>query len=395
MRIAKILYVCPDEGIDLFGARGCSTHVREMCRAFKSLGCGVKLLLAGDQGPCDESFGLQYETSAPPKSKKLGYDLRKIIANRRLFKRLRGLVPDFKPDVIYERYDLYSTAAATVASCNRIPYVLEVNAPLIVEQRDILHFPRVAASYQRRTFRKANLLVGVSEEVCSMLERVAPKRRVLLVENGVNEDVFGPSLSGASVRLEHGLNDRLVVGFIGSLKGWQGVRTLIRAASILLAERDDVRFLVVGGGNNLHTYRKMVDEAALSGKFFLVGPKPHSLIPSYIAAADICVAPYTPQQEFYFSPIKLLEYISCAKPIVASDLPPIRRMLTHGQDALLAKPGDEMDLAAKIAELLDDAESRKRLARSAHERFAGKKTWALCAQRVLDALEDVLGDRPS
>ena len=395
MRISKILYVCPDEGIDLFGARGCSTHVREICRAFKSLGRDVKLLLAGDQGPCDESFGLQYETFAPPKSKKLGYDLRKIIANRRLFRRLRGLVPDFRPDLIYERYDLYSTAAATIASRNRIPYVLEVNAPLIVEHRDILHSPRIAAMFQRRTFRKADLLVGVSEEVCSMLESVAPKSRVLLVENGVNEDVFEPNVSGAWVRQEHGLNDQLVVGFIGSLKGWQGVRTLIRAASILLAERDDVRFLVVGGGNNLPIYRKMVDEAALSGKFLLVGPKPHSVIPSYIAAADICVAPYAPLQEFYFSPTKLQEYIACAKPIVASDLPPIRRILTHGQDALLAKPGDEMDLAAKVSKLLDNAESRERLALSAHERFAGKKTWALCAQRILDALEDVLRDRPS
>ena len=235
MKMLRILYVCPDEGIDLFGTRGCSTHVREMCRAFKSLGCDLRLLLAGEHGPTDRSFDVEYEMVAPFRSKKLGYDLRKVLANQRLLKRLRGLVADFEPDLIYERYDLYSTAAARIAPRMGVPYILEVNAPLIREQRGVLHFPRVAGIYQMHTFRKADLLIGVSDEICSILQNVAPKSRVLLVENGVNEEVFNAGVSGAQVRERHGLSDQLVVGFVGSLKGWQGVQTLIRAAPVLLA----------------------------------------------------------------------------------------------------------------------------------------------------------------
>jgi len=392
VKTPRILYVCPDEGIDLFGTRGCSTHVREMCRAFKSIGCDLRLLLAGDQGPTDSSFDIEYEMVAPFRSKKLGYDVRKILANRRLLKRLHGLVVDFGPDLIYERYDLYSAAAARIASSKGIPYLLEVNAPLIDEQRNVLHFPRVAAAYQRHTFRKADLLIGVSDEICSMLKSVAPKSRVVLVENGVNEQMFNPGVFAAHVRERHSLSDQLVVGFVGSLKGWQGVQTLIRAASALLTQRDDLRFLIVGGGNNLPIYRKMVDEAPLADKFLLVGPMPHQEVPDYIAACDICVAPYNPMPEFYFSPIKLREYISMRKAIVASDVPPIRKILRHGVDGLLVMPGDERDLAAKIACLLDDAALRVRLARSAHDRFAGKLSWSDCAQRTLEAAGGLLGE---
>lgn len=389
VRMPRILYVCPDEGIDIFGTRGCSTHVREICRAFKSLGCDLKLLLAGECGPPDSAFDIEHEMVAPFRSKKLGYDVRKVLTNRRLLKRLQELVVDFRPDLIYERYDLYSAATARVASGNEIPYLLEVNAPLIDEQRDILHFPRIAATYQRHTFCKADLLIGVSDEICSMLKRIAPNSRVLLVENGVNEEVFDAGVSGAGVRERHGLNDQMVVGFVGSLKGWQGVRTLIRAASVLLAQRDNLSFLVVGGGNNLPIYKQLVNEARLQERFSLIRPAHHAEIPSYIAAFDICVAPYDPMPKFYFSPIKLAEYISMRKAIVASDVPAIRKNFRHGVDALLAKPGDAQDLAAKIGNLLDEPALRERLARSAHERFAGNLSWSNCAQKILEAAEDI------
>ena len=385
VKAPRILYVCSDEGIDLLGTRGCSTHLREMCSAFKSLGCDIRLLHANDQGQREQPFDIDYEMVAPFRSKKLGYDLRKVLTNHRLLRRLRALVEEFKPDIIYERYDLYSTAAARIASVKGFPYLLEVNAPLIEEQRNVLHFPRLAGVYQGYTFGRADLLIGVSDEMCSMLKSIVPRGQVLLVENGVNDKLFNPNVSGAEVRKRYGLKDTLLVGFVGSLKGWQGIKTLIRAASILLAERNDLRFLVAGGGNNLPIYGEMVDEAQISDAFTFVGPVPDLDIPGYIAAFDICVAPYNPMERFYFSPIKLREYISMRKAIVASDMPPIRKTLRHDVDGLLAAPGDARDLAAKLARLLDDAALRERLARSAHDRFNGKLSWQNCAQRILEA----------
>ena len=387
----RILCVCSDEGIELFGSRGCSTHLREMCQAFKSLGCVVKLLVANSQGQKDPSFDVEYELVPPVRSKKLGYDLRKLLTNRRFSRRLRELVGQFRPDIIYERYDLYSSAAANIASRTHTTYVLEVNAPLIDEMRGLLHFPRLANSYQRRTFRKADLLIGVSDTICSMLRTIAPDSHVLLVENGVNEDVFNVGVSGEEVRRLYGVDGKLVVGCTGSLRGRQGIDTLVRAASILLSERDDVRFLVVGGGNNLQRYRQMAQDWGLSDKFLLVGSVPSTEVPSYIAASDVCVAPYAPSANFYLSPMKIREYVAMRKPIVASDVPQIAKTIRDNVDGLLARPGDEKDLASKIAVMLDDAALRDRLARTGHERWAGKLSWLNCARRVLDAMKGKVG----
>jgi len=356
-----------------------------MSRAFKSLGCVVKLLVANCQGQKDPRFDIEYELVSPVRSKKLGYDLRKLLTNRRFLRRLRELIKQFKPDIIYERYDLYASAAADVASTRRITHMLEVNAPLLEEMRRILHFPRLANLFQSRTFKKADLLIGVSDSICSMLRTITPGGRVLLVENGVNEDVFNTRVSGEEVRRQYGLNGKLVVGFTGSLRGWQGVDLLLRAASILLSARDDVRFLVVGGGNNFPTYRQIAQDWGLLDKFLLVGPVPSTEVPSCIAASDVCVAPYAPSANFYVSPMKIREYVAMRKPIVASDLPQIAKTIRDNVDGLLARPGDEKDLASKIAVMLDDSALRDRLAKTAHERWAGKLSWLNCARRVLEA----------
>lgn len=390
MKGIKLLYVCSDEGIELFGTRGCSTHLRAMCHAFDSFGCEVRLVLANNEGERDPAFEIEYETVSAPASKAMGYDLRKILLNRRLYSRLVELIRDFRPDIIYERYDLYASAAAKIAKRFRIPYVVEVNAPLLVEQRGVLHFPPVAKVYERRTLSKADLLIGVSPEICTILRNTVRSPHVLLVENGVDETVFNAEVSGDKVRERFGLAGKLVVGYKGSLKSWQGIPTLIGAASLVLPGREDIRFLIAGGGNNLARYKAQIQERGLTHKVMLIGPVPHLQAPEHIAAFDICVAPYAPTPNFYFSPIKLREYIAMQRPIVASDMPQIRRLITHGADGLLAKPGDERDLAEKIVSLLDDPTLRSRLGQSAHRRYAGKMSWTNCAERILEASSDLL-----
>jgi len=389
----RVLYVCPDEGIELFGARGCSTHVREMCTAFSQLGCPVKLVVANDEGTPDPSFQIEYELVAPPTSKRIGFEGRKLLYNRRLTARLEAIAGDFGPELIYERYDLYSLAAARVAKSRGIPCVLEVNAPLVKEQRTRLHFPALARIYQRRAFRSADLLVGVSPAICRMLQEVCPSGRVILVENTASVERFSPEVSGDQVRQRLGLEGKRVVGFVGSLKGWQGVSTLIAAASLLVPRHKDLKVVVVGGGRNLESYRRRVQADGLSGTVLMVGPVPHQSVPGFIAAFDVCVAPYMPLDQFYFSPIKLREYMSMRKPIVSSDLPQVSRILEDGTDALLARAGDHRDLAEKISILLEDRSLAERLAASAYSRLEGKMGWRHAAGTVLEAVSGLLAGK--
>ncbi|MCD6327859.1 glycosyltransferase family 4 protein [bacterium] len=389
MRGLRILYVCSDEGIDLFGTRGCCTHVREMCKAFQALGCEVRLVVSNDGGAFDPSFDIKYDSFCALESKKLGYDFRKLLLNRQLGKKLAETRLGFEPDIIYERYDLYATAGSKLALRSRIPHVIEVNAPLVIEQRNVLHFPRLARLYERRTLSKASLLVGVSPDVCDMMRETAPDAQILLVENGVNIDLFNPSVSGEAIKRRYGLDGKTTIGFVGSLKGRQGISTMIRAAMLLLEKNDSLRFLIVGGGNNLAKYRKQVTDSGHSEGIILTGPAPNHEVPSYIAAFDVCVAPYMPYPELHFSSIKLKEYVAMQKPIVTTDLPQIREVLRDGLDAILAKPADEKGLAEKIASLIANPASMKMLAQSAHDHLKDGISWTDGARKILDAVRNL------
>jgi hypothetical protein len=110
----KILYVCADPGIPLHGRKGCSTHVRETCLALIELGHQVKIVCSNVKGDQAEDR-LDVDYVPPFTSRKLGFDFRHILLDRRIAKRLTEQVEAWRPDALYERYSLYSRAGTQVA----------------------------------------------------------------------------------------------------------------------------------------------------------------------------------------------------------------------------------------------------------------------------------------
>ena len=102
----RVLYVCADPGIPLYGRKGCSTHVRETCYVLRELGHEIKVLCSNIEGDKRDTPELDVEVVPPLTSRKLGFDLRRALLDRRIWKRLQQVVAEWKPDVIYERYSL-------------------------------------------------------------------------------------------------------------------------------------------------------------------------------------------------------------------------------------------------------------------------------------------------
>ncbi len=106
-----------------------------------------------------------------------------------------------------------------------------------------------------------------------------------------------------------------------------------------------------------------------------------------LAGATILALPNTPSaiSERYTSPLKLFEYLAMGRPIVASDLPAIREILTDGQSALLVPAGDAAALAAAIQRVAGDPALASRLAAGALA-LAPRFTWDVRAERLESAL---------
>jgi glycosyltransferase involved in cell wall biosynthesis len=98
---------------------------------------------------------------------------------------------------------------------------------------------------------------------------------------------------------------------------------------------------------------------------------------------SVGVAPYPLLPEFYFSPLKIYEYMASGLPVVASRIGDIPNVIDDGRNGLLCTPGDPVALANTLGRLRDDEALRRRLGRSAREKVLHKHTWSAVVQRIL------------
>ncbi|MBE3095937.1 MAG: glycosyltransferase family 4 protein [Planctomycetes bacterium] len=173
-----------------------------------------------------------------------------------------------------------------------------------------------------------------------------------------------------------------VVGYVGHLYPWKGVDILLRA----LAHLTDVRGLVVGGlpgEPDLDAMRRLAADLGLGQRVTFTGAVDPPRVGAVLAEADILILPNTETavSARYTSPLKLFEYLAAGRPIVASDLPALREVLTADNSAVLVAPGDPGALAAGIRRVVDDPALGDRLARRAFA-LAAEYSWDSRAERL-------------
>jgi glycosyltransferase involved in cell wall biosynthesis len=409
----KILYLCADHGVDLSGLKGASIHIRSFVQALAALGHEVTVV--GTKVSSPESFEAATHTAvfrAPlaPWNRTL---LRAIKASNRLLGRAPGHGRDVirafhnseflrvagkcatqsSPGFIYERYSLWGTAGERLARKRSIPLVLEVNSPLAYEEqkyRDGSLFPSLARRAERRIWQRADLLVAVSKAFCSHFEDAGVAQdKIRILPNAVDRSLIRPDLDGASLPGRLKLDGQFVVGFLGSFKAWHGVGLLFRAFAQLRRKDASYHLLLVGDGPMRAALEDEARRSGLQDSVTFVGSVPHEEVPRYLAIMNVAVAPYPPLEEFYYSPLKLYEYMAAGRAIVASKIGQVGEVLSDGLTALLYDPGDDEALIGCLQRLRGDENLRKELGKNARMACA-ENTWMQTVKRVVDWVEPLL-----
>jgi glycosyltransferase involved in cell wall biosynthesis len=377
----RIAYICMDQGIPVFGRKGCSIHVQEFIRTLIGRGADVDLFTPRGDGTRPGALravrlhGLPLATQRHPSA-------REDAAFRANDDLRRALERDGPFDLIYERYSLWSHAGMDYAQAARVPGMLEVNAPLIAEQAHhrVLVDRAQAEWVAHRVFGNAAALIAVSDEVATYVRQFPEMEgRVHVVPNGVNPDRFPSNLRPSNPSAP----GTFTVGFVGTLKPWHGLETLVEAFARLHSVNPNVRLLVVGDGPERSSLEADLSVRGLQEKVQLTGSVDPDEVPGLLASMEAVVAPYPMLDRFYFSPLKVYEYMAAGCAVVSSRIGQLMSLIEHEVSGLLCAPGDPIELADALLRLQSEPALRTRLGQAARARVRQSHTWEAVVAHIL------------
>ena len=378
----RIAYICCDPGIPVFGTKGASVHIQEVVRELRSIGHEVALyaVRSGKHVP-DDLTDLELHLEAVADVEPAEREQAQAHAAERIVSRV---IAD-GADLVYERYSLFSTALADITAATGVPGILEVNAPLIDEQRR--HRSLVdasgAAQVLHRQVAAARATVCVSDPVADWVRRRTADLpdandvvgRIHTVPNGVSVRRIQPQPEDP---------DRVVVTFVGTLKPWHGVADLITAAALA---RQSWSLRIIGDGPEMDSLRSQAGRLGVEVDFRgAVAPQD---IPAHVAGSAIGVAPYPDLgggEQQYFSPMKVLEYLAAGLAVVASDVGQVPQLLEDGsgRHGVLVAPSDPTALAAALDDLAACPDRRTRMGRSGRLLAEQRHSWHRTVARILE-----------
>ena len=372
-----MLYVSSDPGIPVHGHKGASVHVRALVRALHGLGAQVTVAsprLETGEAELPQDVRAEPIPAVPPDR----------VADHEALKAaqvaaLASIAERVEPDLIYERYSLHGVAGARVARASGIPLLLEVNAPLRQEAQRYrsLPDPDGARADEAEAMAAAQRIFVVSEELAQWLAgQGVPASRIDVTPNAFPSPVI------AKPRPTPGAERAVVVGFAGGLRPWHGVEVLLEGFELALARGANLRLEIAGDGPGAELLGRGAWPAL---RFRWYGHVAHAAMGPLLAGWDIGVAPFRGFPGFYFSPLKLGEYMAAGLCPVASDLPPLRALLDGERCGVLVTPDDPAALADALVALDDDRARLAQVAARALSRAAAGPTWSDVARRVLAA----------
>ena len=365
------------------GAEG--IHIREMVKAFRSLGHEVRVM-----GPVGES--------TPDCSVKAGifarikrllpthlFELCEVAYTAYCFISISVEIWKFRPDFIYDRYITFNAGAVLAGLASRVPVCLEVNAPLALERSqetdEQLVFRKTAFLIERWVSAHASRTIVVSTPLKNYLEAVGvPAGKCLVMPNGVDPDHFYPRAKDGDLSDRLGIaNDDFVVGFTGVLRPWHGLDLLVSAFAKLVKRGSKIFLLIVGDGPFLDPLERMIRDLGVERRVGITGRIPHDMVPTHVALFDVAVSP---RATFYASPMKVMEYMALGKPVVVPHTANFLDFIDVGVSGLTFEKGNADSLENAIESLCKLPAICSELGLRGREKVENRLNWVWNAKEV-------------
>lgn len=368
---------------------GMQVHVEEVVGALRRAGHDVRVV--GPNRPARDASSALTRRFAGLRSRLPGWltELLECAYNGIAYKNLRAGARSFQPDVLYERYNLFLLAGLVFRWRRRLPLLLEVNAPLALERRqhDRLRLYRLARALENLTWRQADIVLPVSDELADHVRAAGvPGARIHVIRNAVAARTLVSAEDDAPCCGESASEGTIVFGFVGFMRPWHGLHRVLT----VIAERPEtaLRLRVIGDGPARADLEAQAQALNIADRLSVTGAVPHARIPSYLRAIDVALQPDVTS---YASPLKLFEYMAAGCAIIAPDRANIREILVDGRTALLFDPDVPDSFSRAIDRLAGDGALRQRLGRAAAAEIRARNfTWEGNAERIVELASGLL-----
>lgn len=293
-----------------------------------------------------------------------------------------------RPDIVYERANLFSVATAALKRLTGCKLLVEVNAPLTFERANYNHLSlRALAKWSEEVvWRSADYVLPVTVALGDIVKAAGiPNERIVVIPNGVRAEDFDLY---PQAKRELGFENQIILGFVGYPRDWNRLEYIVEL--LVDDEFTNTRFVIVGEGPAISGIRELSETLQVDQRVTFTGPVPRDRVPYYVSSFDIAVQPGVTS---YASPLKVVEYMAMERAIVAPGLANIRELLSDGETALLFTPDDVRSLRSCLLKLLRDPRLREKLGKAARQKIRGGDfTWAANAKRITQLASELRQD---
>ncbi|MSQ66958.1 MAG: glycosyltransferase, exosortase A system-associated [Gammaproteobacteria bacterium] len=280
-----------------------------------------------------------------------------------LAKRLDEIIPGIKPDILHAHSPaLNGLAALKVAKRHNIPVAYECRA--FWEDAAVDHGTTTEGGLryyltkmlETYVFKQVDAITTICEGLRSdIVLRGIPAEKVTVIPNAVDLEQFTYGVEpDQALRAQLGLQNKIVLGFIGSFYAYEGLPLLLETLPKILANRPETRLLLVGGGPQEALIKQKTKELGLDGQVIFTGRIPHERVQDYYNQVDIFVYPRLSMRlTDLVTPLKPLEAMAQGRLVVASDVGGHKELIEHQRNGYLFKANDAEDLAATVLAVLN------------------------------------------
>ena len=278
------------------------------------------------------------------------------------------------------------------------------NIPVLFRSIDVLShltpYPAlrpVTRFFERKVYPRVDMILALTPKLSRyVINMGAEEGRVKLLPMLVDTDLFHPSLNSHELRQKWGLGERdQIVVFIGTLFEFSGLDILIRQFPEVTGQIPEAKLLIVGDGPQRPKLEGIIAQLGLQKQVIITGFQPYQTIPQYINMAAICISPFliTNATRDIF-PSKIVQYLACAKPVIATPLPGMIAV-TPGEDQGILYAGNTTEIGSEIVSLLQSIERRQQLGQAGLDYVRRVHSHVKVAEQLEARLEEVIKEKRS